>query len=266
MSLVDIHSHLVPGVDDGARDVHEALSGIQRLVDDGATAALLTPHFAGSLTLDLPRQKERLEALDRGWERLMAADERPAVELYRGVEIQLDVPEPRPDDERVRIAGGPFVLVEFPFMAVPPAATRPLQTLRHAGWIPVLAHPERYYGAGSSRAAVLAEARRWRDAGAYLQVNGLALLGRYGSEARMRAVTLLGAGLVDYLGSDYHSRGEPQVAAYVGLLREQGHEDATRLLTDTNPRRMLAGEAPLPVPPIRLARSLLDRLLRRGRA
>jgi protein-tyrosine phosphatase len=263
VSRVDIHNHLMPGVDDGARDVSEALEGLERMAEEGVSVVVTTPHFNGSLSLDPARQAKRLADLDRGWARLMEAEDRPRVELFRAVEILLDIPDPRPEDERLRIAGGPYVLVEFPSMTVPPGAHRPLTALRAGGWIPLLAHPERYYGAGTSPAAVTAEARRWRDAGAYLQVNGPALLGRYGPEARMRAVALLEAGLVDYLASDYHSRGEPRVADYVAWLRERGHDQATMLLTETNPRRLLSGQAPLPVPPIRLARSLLDRLLRR---
>jgi protein-tyrosine phosphatase len=263
VSLVDIHNHVIPGVDDGARDVADAVAAIRRLADAGATAVLATPHFQGSLTQEPAAQAARLAELDRGWHALEGAADRPAVELFRGVEILLDVPDPRPDDERVRIAGGPFVLVEFPYMTVPPGATRPLAALRADGWIPVLAHPERYHGAGSSPEEVVEAARRWRDAGAYLQVNGPALLGRYGQEARMRATTLMEAGMVDYLGSDYHCRGEPQIDEYVGMLRAGGHDEAVTLLTDTNPRRMLDGQPPLPVPRVWFARSWLDRVLRR---
>jgi protein-tyrosine phosphatase len=263
MSLVDVHNHVVPGVDDGARDEVEAVAALERLVAEGATAVLTTPHFRGSLTLAPAIQAQRLAELDRGWERLLAAPGLPPVELFRGAEILLDLPEPQPDDERVRIAGGPFVLVEFPYMAVPPSATRPLEWLRSAGWVPVLAHPERYDGAGTSKEAVVASARRWRDAGAYLQVNGPSLLGRYGDGPRRRAAALLEAGLVDYFGSDYHSRGEPMIDDYRTAMLQGGHQDAWTLLTQTNPSRMIQGQPPLPVPAVTLSRSWLDRLRRK---
>jgi protein-tyrosine phosphatase len=263
VGVIDMHNHVIPGVDDGARDVPEAVAALQRLADAGATAVLTTPHFQGSLTHHPASQAERLAELDRGWELLLEAPDRPPLDLFRGVEVLLDVPEPRLDDERVRIAGGPFVLVEFPYMTVPPGSTRPLETLRADGWVPVLAHPERYHGAGSTPAHMVDAARRWRNAGAYLQVNGPALLGRYGPEARRRAVALLEAGVVDYMGSDYHARGEPRIMEYMAVLREGGHDGALTLLTETNPGRLLDGLPPLPVPPVRFARSLLDRLLRR---
>lgn len=266
MSLVDIHNHLVPGVDDGARNVEEAVSALDGLADAGVTAVVTTPHFDGSLTHHDAAQAERLAELDRGWERLLAAEGRPDVALYRGVEVRLDVPDPRADDPRLRINGGPLVLVEFPYMTVPPGATQPLERLRADGWIPVLAHPERYHGAGSSREAVVASAREWRRAGAYLQVNGAALIGRYGPEARMRAFVLLESGLVDYLGSDYHARGKNGIPEYRAVLEERGAMEAWSLLTDTNPTRMIHGKPPLPVPPVRSSsrgRSWVKRVLGR---
>jgi protein-tyrosine phosphatase len=265
MSVVDVHSHLMPGVDDGARDDDEAAGALARLRDDGVATAITTPHFQGSLTLDPARQAERLEELDRGWERLLKVRARGngAPDLVRGVEVLLDVPDPRVDDERLRIAGGPFVLVEFPHMTVPPAPTRPLEALRAAGWIPVVAHPERYDGMGSSPDDGVAEVRRWRDAGAYIQVNGVALTGRYGDNARRLAVALLEAGAVDYLGSDYHSRGRPRISDYRDLILELGNEDGWTLLSHTNPGRMAEGKAPIPVPGLRLRRSLVERLLGR---
>jgi protein-tyrosine phosphatase len=263
LGVIDLHNHVVPGVDDGARDVPEAVAALRRLADAGAAAVLATPHFQGSLTHNPAGQAERLAELDRGWERLLEAPDLPPVELFRGVEVLLDVPEPRLDDERVRIAGGAFVLVEFPYMTVPPGSTRPLETMRGHGWIPVLAHPERYHGAGSTPEGIVEWARRWRNAGAYLQVNGPALLDRYGADARRRALALLEAGVVDYMGSDYHARGKSPITEYMAVLRDGGHDTALTLLTETNPGRLLDGLPPLPVPPVRFARSLLDRLLRR---
>jgi protein-tyrosine phosphatase len=264
MSVVDIHNHLMPAVDDGARTPEDSVAALGRMREAGVVALVTTPHFDGSLTQDPKAQAKRLEELDQGWERLVEAGRGGGVELHRGVEVLLDVPDPHPEDPRLRINGGPFVLVEFPSMTVPPGATRPLEVLRAGGWIPVLAHPERYHSAGSTPEETVAEARRWRDAGAYLQVNGPALLGRYGPDARMRAFALLEAGMVDYLGSDYHSRGEPRIVEYVELLRERGFDAGLALLTDGNPRRMLDGKPPLPVPPLPVvARSLLDRLLRK---
>jgi protein-tyrosine phosphatase len=259
MSLVDLHNHLVPGVDDGARDVGQALDALARLAAEGVVAVITTPHFSGALTHSPERQARRLAELDRGWAVLEGAAERPAVSLHRGVELMLDVPDPRVEDPRLRIGGGAFLLVEFPHMMVPPASERVLERLRGEGWYPVLAHPERYEGMDPA----LSLPRRWREAGAYLQLNGPALVGRYGQRVRARALALLRAGLVDYLGSDYHSRGEPRIGEYRQWLRDREGLEALELMSETNPTRLLEGIPPLPVPPLAPRRSWVSRLFDR---
>jgi protein-tyrosine phosphatase len=166
--------------------------------------------------------------------------------VHRGAELRLDVPDPDLSDERLRLAGGRFVLVEFPYFIVPPRSARVLGWLLDQGWQPVLAHPERYSGVDGDLAAVA----EWREAGAYLQVNGGSLLGRYGVAARRLAVGMLARGWVDYVCSDYHARGGPRVTSYGAWLeRHGGPETAMRLLSD-NPARLLSGELPLPVAPL----------------
>jgi protein-tyrosine phosphatase len=259
MSVIDLHSHLMPGVDDGAGDVAESVQALEQLAAAGVTAAITTPHFQGSLTHGAGRQALRLEELDHAWGMLERAPDRPEVELFRGVELLLDVPDPKVDDPRLRLNGGPFVLVEFPYMMVPPGSARVLEKLRTDGWQPILAHPERYEGQNPG----LNDARRWRAAGACLQLNGPALLGRYGETVRRRAFALLEAGLVDYLGSDYHSRGQPRIAEYRAALEDRGAGELLELLTETNPKRLLEGLPPLPVPPLSPRISWLSRLLRK---
>lgn len=256
MKVFDLHSHLMPGVDDGARSDEEARLALDRLAAAGVTAALTTPHFRGSLTHEPAACDARLAELDAGWSRLRAAAD-GRLELHRGVELLLDVPDPRPTDPRLRLGGGAFVLVEFPHMTVPPNADRPLQGLREQGFIPVLGHPERYQGVGDPVDAAL----QWRRAGAYLQVNGPSVLGGYGEPARLRALALLDAGLVDYVGSDFHARGEPMVQAYAAALSNAGRNDEQmELLMRTNPARLVEGLDPLPVPRLSLSRSLWSRL------
>ena len=121
---------------------------------------------------------------------------------------------------------------------------------------PVIAHPERYAGLLEDL-EVVAE---WRSAGAYLQVNGPSLIGRYGDSARDAAFALLENGWADYLSSDYHARGRSEIAAYRQILHELGGDEQVVLLTETNPGRLLADEAPLPVPVMSAKRSLWERL------
>lgn len=244
--FIDFHNHVLAGVDDGARDQEESRAAVRTFVDAGATALVATPHFDGSLTEHAHRLRERMTGIDQAWEalRTWAASALPELRLGRGVELKLDVPEPDCSDERLRLDGGRFILVEFPGMQVPVRSELPLQAIVQQGFTPVLAHPERYGGFDEE----LRRAHRWKNAGALLQINAGSLTGRYGQRARTNAELLLAAGLADYLCSDFHSRGE--------LATRQLLEDASRN-TDTfaflmriNPRRLLEGQMPLEVPAV----------------
>lgn len=248
---VDLHNHLLPGVDDGARDLAESLEAVEALRRQGVEGAVVTPHLKGSLTRRPEAFATRLAALDAAWEEFRArvSATHPGFRLGRGVELMLDVPDPDLSDPRVRLAGTPFVLVEFPFFSVPPGAPGALGGLLAKGWVPVVAHAERY----EEVAAGLEIVAGWRAAGARVQVNCGALLGRFGAAQKRAAAGLLERGWVDYLASDHHARGVPDVAGCAALLEGAGAGEAAALLLRRNPERLLEGKEPLPVPGVRLS-------------
>ena len=259
-SLVDIHSHLVPAVDDGARNVTAVLDSIERFTRAGIRRVVTTPHIQASLTLHSDRLDERLSAVTVAWETAAAAikEHFPEVEYRRGHEVLVDVPEADLSDARIRMAGTSFVLVEWPRLHVPPGTPRVLSRMRDEGYRPIVAHPERYAGMGYARDM----ASRWREAGAYLQVNYGSLVGRYGLEAQRVAFRLMEAGLVDYLASDFH--GHPHLRLYKAeawtALEERGTRDVLETLCRTNPSRMLEDQDPLPVPSLSPEQGILHRL------
>jgi protein-tyrosine phosphatase len=245
MAIIDFHNHLMPGVDDGARDPEGTRAGMRAFRTAGVAGAIATPHFAGSLTLDAAQFAARMAELDAGWRALRECAAAEEFRVWRGAEVALDIPSPELGDERLRLAGTRFVLIEFAFMAVPVNSADILAGIRERGWVPVLAHPERYL-----RMLHLRELpARWRAAGALLQVNGASLLGRYGPEARQVARRLLAAGEADYVCSDYHVRGEPRTAEYRAAIARHGPEQA-ELLLEVNPGRLLQEQLPLPDPPL----------------
>lgn len=253
--MIDFHNHVIPGVDDGAQELEQALAALETFVSQGASVVVATPHVQGAATLG--QLDATLGPIDRAWETLTAAaaERFPNLRLERGAEVMLDVPSPDLSDPRLRLAGTPFVLVEFPFMTVPPNANQAIFDLKMAGWRPVLAHPERYHNAS----AALTDAEGWRRSGAVLQVNAGSLLGRYGEGPRRLAWGLVEKGWADYICSDFHARGSCHTALAVEALEQAGGAAQAHLLTHENPSRLLAGQPPLPVGPLLRQRAPLWR-------
>lgn len=258
---MDLHSHLVPAVDDGVQSVDQARAALAAFRDDGVRAVVTTPHFAGSWTRRRDSIGAVLEELDRGWARLaeLAAAEFPDLEVRRGMEVRLDVPRPDLSDPRIRLAGSDAVLVEFDGFTVPLRAEEVISGLVDDGWTPLLAHPERYRGASADGMRALV------DAGCRLQVNAGSLSGGHGGQVRKLAWTLLREGLVAVVASDYHGRGPLQVAEARAAVTDQLGAEAAGLLFETNPRRLLEGGAVVPAVPeetegwIRRMKRFLDR-------
>ncbi|MFH1764438.1 MAG: CpsB/CapC family capsule biosynthesis tyrosine phosphatase [Gemmatimonadota bacterium] len=258
--FTDLHSHLVPGVDDGSRTLQEARDGLRRFEASGVRQIVTTPHLDGSLTRDRGLLEVRLAKVDEAWGSLrrMAAEEFPDLELHRGHEVMLDIPDPDLSDPRVHLAGTPYVLVEWPGLQVPPSTLPVLDRLVDSGIKPIIAHPERYRGLG--REVVLPG--EWRARGALLQVNHGSVLGKYGDLPRRRAVTLLERGWVDLMASDFHGRAHlsPSVREAQEVFLEWGGRDRFDLLARVNPARILRGEDPMQVIPLTVKKRAWQRL------
>ncbi len=234
----------MPGVDDGAESETQTRDALDAMRENGVTTIIATPHVEVSFMAGGAVEADRLEELDRGWSGLEAvAADMPGIDVRRGAEVRLSTANPVVDDPRVRLDGGPFVLVEFAYFTIPPRSARVLAGLREQGWFPILAHPERYSGYDADLSIV----NEWREAGAFLQLSGPSLLGRYGSEVRSTAVALLAHGVIDYMSSDFHARGNPRIAeSHAFLAARGGLAQANRLMRE-NPSRLLRGEEPLAV-------------------
>jgi protein-tyrosine phosphatase len=256
--LLDFHNHVIPGVDDGAADDEQAAAALQAFSDQSIDTLIATPHINASLTLAPDLLLQRLEEIDSAWERLVALAEKrfPAMRVHRGAEIMLDTPQPVLSDPRLRLAGGRFALVEYPFMSVPPQSTGVLQLLVRADIIPVIAHPERY----TSITAASPLPAEWKAAGALLQLNAGSILVRYGPQARDNALALLERGMADYICSDFHARSRPLTAAAREALAELGGGEIFEILAAVNPRRLLDDEMPLPAPALLRQQGMLGRL------
>ncbi|HEY2377488.1 MAG TPA: CpsB/CapC family capsule biosynthesis tyrosine phosphatase [Gemmatimonadaceae bacterium] len=243
--MIDVHTHLLPGVDDGSPSADVSIPILARFAADGVQIVVCTPHLDASRAAAAPyeRHLEILASLRA------AAVESP--ELKLGWEIMLDQPGADLRDRRLSLGGSSAVLVEFPRMMIPPNASEELFRLRMSGIVPVLAHPERYWGCTVERV------EEWRRVGAVIQtdVAGVFASGPQGTVA----ASLLEEGLVDLLASDTHGDSRALLPAH-RWLTELGADDAADLLTRRNAAHLLANEPIEPVPPIGRRRGVFDRL------
>jgi protein-tyrosine phosphatase len=245
--VIDLHSHLLPGVDDGSRTVEQSVGVLRRMAERGITDVCLTPHLRAQEAANAPPERH-----DAAFAALRAeAPEMPR--LHRGAEVMLDRPLPLGGDHmrRITLGGTRYLLVEFPRMVSADAVTNALMRVREAGLTSVLAHPERYTCCSVENVSF------WRGLGARMQVDATTL---HSPQARgQRARQLVAAGLADILAGDNHG-DERTVAGGADFLRAQdGHEHA-ELLTVRNPGAILRDEPLADVPPLAIRRTWMQRL------
>ncbi|MGD2122322.1 MAG: hypothetical protein PVJ76_11290 [Gemmatimonadota bacterium] len=260
VGFTDLHNHLVPGVDDGSRNLDEARVGLKKMIHAGIGTIVTTPHFDGSLTRDKGRLAERLQELDEGWVALsrMVREEFPGLVLHQGHEVMLDIPDPDLSDPRLSLADTPYMLVEWPGLRVPPQTLPVLERLVEAGVKPIIAHPERYRGL-DPEGYVPGE---WKERGALLQTNYGSLVGRYGKQPQQWAFTFLERGWVDLMATDFHGRAHlsPSLLEARQAFAAWGGGAQFGLLARENPARILQGDDPIPVPPFIMKPGVWDRI------
>jgi protein-tyrosine phosphatase len=245
--VIDLHSHLLPGVDDGSKSVEQSVRVLGAMRDAGVTAVCLTPHHSvGRLAKGLPASH------DPAFAALSAAAPREIV-LHRGVELMLDRPVPPNigDLPGITLGGTRHILVEFTSQVAIPAVANALHQIVQAGLVPVLAHPERYRAASPQAVA------QWKAVGALMQVDATTLLGGRGRGQRARDI--LAYGLADIIAADNHGDSRLIGTGY-RFLCEAGGSSQADLLARKNPAAILAGEPVDPVPPLAIKTGLLDKL------
>lgn len=235
--MIDLHTHLLPGVDDGSPSVAVSEPILERFRADGVTRLVCTPHLNASQAADAPleRHREILAELH-----VAMGDRGPTLEL--GWEIMLDQPGADLTDMGLTLGSSRALLVEFSIGGIPRGASQELRRIARSGRTPILAHPERYYGCTVERV------RGYRKSGVIIQTDVKVLLGRGGPSELAR--DLLAAGLVDILASDNHGDSR-SLAAGAQWLEEQGATpEQIHLLTHRNAELVLADEDPETVPPL----------------
>ena len=244
--MIDLHSHLLPGVDDGSKSVEQSVRVLRHFVDRGVTEVCLTPHMTvGKAEAGIPREWDSILGA-------LAAQAPRGIRLHRGVEMMLDRPlTAAAADRRFTLGGTRYLLVEFPRLVAETAVLNALAQVARMDLVPVLAHPERY-----SCCSVEA-VRHWKGVtGALMQVDATTItMPRTRGE---RARQLLAAGLADILAADNH--GDDRSLATAREALGQRNRLSAELLLELNPAAILADGPTEEVPPVRLKESLLNRL------
>ena len=192
---VDMHSHVLPGIDDGAQNVGESIFLIRQMMELGIKKIIATPHVMVdyyrntpetiSSALSLLRDELEKEKMDIVVE---AAAEHYFDETFEG----------RVDDGNLMIMAKQYVLFEYPFITPPPNVLEVIQKIQGKGYRPILAHPERYPYLD------IEQLKGLRDWGVLLQLNTISLTGYYGRETKKIAENMIDNQLVDFISSDMH--------------------------------------------------------------
>ena len=242
--MVDIHCHILPGVDDGAETMQEALEMARIAVDCGVTDLAVTPHFRGDAL-----EVQRMEALNSRFRELETALRQAEIPLmlHLGAEILCtwDTPDLAQAGLLPTMGDTLYVLCEFRFDAPYSYMDEILGDIQEAGYWPVVAHPERYGCIQQEPRRV----QRWFRKGYVIQLNKGSILGSFGLRPMETAMQLLDWGTVHVIASDAHSsdRRSTDMRYLLGWLMERYPRGYIRLLLTDNPGRLLRGEDMAPI-------------------
>ena len=233
----DIHAHILPGLDDGPRNLGESLATLRALAHEGVTHIVATPHFNSHYPrIPATEVQARVDELQQ-----TAYAYGLPVALFAGHEIHLDADvEPALMQRRASmIHNGPYFLLELPSQSFPVFLPSLIGQFRLAGLIPVLAHVERYRPTHENVDVLLP----LLEAGALLQVTASSLVGQFGPAVRQTAETLLRRDLVHVLASDVHAITDRPARFAEGARAAESLVGTERVLelTDDVPQAIVRG-------------------------
>jgi len=196
--MFDLHSHIIPGIDDGAKDLEMSLAMLQMASDNGTEGIVATPHVIEGEWL--PEWDEILTACDHLRQEAQRAG--LTIPIFPGgeVAIHLDILERITSPGAYCINNGRYLLVELPATHIPSFTDDFFFTLQARGITPILAHPERHPEIGK-HPEILAN---WINKGILAQMNGTSIMGRMGERVMATAELLLTNHMIHVIGSDAH--------------------------------------------------------------
>jgi protein-tyrosine phosphatase len=232
--MVDLHCHILPGLDDGPEKIDESLAMAESAIADGITHVVATPHSSNEFAFDYARVRQLRDELQaKVGDRLTLAT---GCDFHMSVE---NLEALRKDSAPFCINQANYLLVEFSEYSIAPSTGRTLHEMQLMDVRPIITHPER-------NAIVLTQPgrlREWIRIGCFGQVTGGSITGDFGTRPQSVALRWIEEGLVHFVASDAHNtRRRPlKLRAAYNIVREQFGEEKARALFVDNPKAAYEG-------------------------
>lgn len=241
IEMIDLHSHILPGLDDGAGSIEESMEMARMASQQGIRVMVATPHCAEDLTRDVRSGVKLL--------REVFAEAKIPVQLYTGMEIfgTFDTARLLRQGRLLTLNGSKYPLIEFAFHTDGAEETEILEDVIAAGYTPLVAHPERYRYICTDPELV----NRWTEMGCLFQINRGSLLGRFGLDAQQMGMELVYRGFATVVATDAHSPEirTPRLRDVYRLLSREISPVVAETLLCRNPHLILKNEQLPPAEP-----------------
>lgn len=236
--MVDIHSHILPGLDDGSESLEESVAMVKMAAESGTRTIVATPHANTRYSFDPETVRRKAAEL---------ASAAPEVAICTGCDFHLsfdNIEDALRNPRKYTINNTQYILVEFPEIVGFTTTPQIFQELRKRGMLPIVTHPER----NSFLQEKLDEMAQWAEQGCCIQITAQSFLGLFGRRARDSAHEFVKRGLAHVVASDAHDlerRTTSLRESFDHVADKFGSETAQRLFVE-NPAAVVSGE---PLPP-----------------
>lgn len=235
--IIDIHSHILPGIDDGSKNMEETAKILSMAVEEGIQGIVATSHYEAGFDAEwYKKYQDAYRCVDD-----YIKQHNLQIELYTGNEIYYSesVIDALQNEEACTINGTRYVLVEFPIYADYMYIERALHNLQNAGYWPIIAHVERY--------ETLRDIKRIEllvDMGVCIQVNANSIMNKKNRATRRFCRKLIKNRTVDFIATDTHDSKyrKPVVQLCLAYLDKKVGESYRSLISEENPEKVIKGE------------------------